>query len=186
MELVLLRYLHFNCIFIDWVIGLDISKWHCEDLTLAFQSDIVRIWPWHFKVTLWGFDLDISKWHREDLTLAFQSDIVRIWPWHFKVTLWGFDLDISKWHREDLSSNQSITLLLQSERLNKLRFTPLPTTVYLSHLPRCTPSHNLSSNRFPKCIWNKGCFILFKRDWKKNNKKQFPSIEKVIPSTICL
>ena len=99
MELVLLRYLHFNCIFIDWVIGLDISKWHCEDLTLAFQSDIVRIWPWHFKVTSWGFDLDISKWHCEDLTLTFQSDIVRIWaqikvsPFYYKANgLTNWDL----------------------------------------------------------------------------------------------
>ena len=45
------------------------------------------------------------------------------------------------------------------KRLNKLRFTPLATTVYLSHTPSATPSRNLSSNRFPKCIRNKGCFI---------------------------
>ena len=60
------------------------------------------------------------------------------------------DFDISKWHYDDLSSYQTITLLLQSKRLNKLRFTPLPTTAYLSHLPSPTSSHNLSSNRFPK------------------------------------
>ena len=89
----------------------------------------------------------------ELLTLTFQSDC------------------------EDLSSYQSITLLLQSERLNKLRFTPLLTTVHLSYLFSPTPSHNLSSNRFPKYIRNKGCFIFFTRDWTKNNKKQFPSVE---------
>ena len=65
-----------------------------------------------------------------------------------------------------------------SERLNKLRFTLLPTTVYLSYLPIPNPSHNLSSNRFPKCIRDKGCFIFFfTRHWKKNNKKQLPSVE---------
>ena len=68
MRLVLLRYLHFICIFMD-----------------AFKSEL--------------------------LTLTFQSDC------------------------EDLSSYQSITLLLQSERLNKLRFTPLATTVYVSITP---------------------------------------------------
>ena len=88
----------------------------------------------------------------ELLTFIFQSDIVRIW------------------------AHETVTLLLQSERLNKLRFTP-PTHQCLSHLPSPTPSHNLSSNRFPKCIRNKGRFIVFTRDWKKNNKKQFPSVE---------
>ena len=62
----------------------------------------------------------------ELLTLTFQSDC------------------------EDVSSYQTITLLLESERLNKLRFTPLATTVYLSHPPSPTPSHDLSSNRFLK------------------------------------
>ena len=36
---------------------------------------------------------------------------------------------------EDLSSHRTITLLLQSRRLKKLRFTPLAITVYLSHPP---------------------------------------------------
>ena len=92
-----------------------------------------------------------------------------------KVGVIGFD--ILKWHCEDLSSYQTITLLLQSERLNKLRFTPLSTTVYLSHLTSSTPTHNLSSNRFQKCFRNKGCFIFFTRDWKKNNKKLSPIFE---------
>ena len=105
MRLVLLRYLHFICIFMD-----------------AIKSEL--------------------------LTLTFQSDIVRIWV-HIKLSL----------------------SLLQSKRLNKLRFTPLSTTVYLSHLPSPTPSHNLSSGHFPKCIRNKGCFISFTRDCKKNNKE---------------
>ena len=71
----------------------------------------------------------------ELLTLTFQSDC------------------------EDVSSYQTITLLLESERLNKLRFTPLATTVYLSHPPSPTPSHDLSSNRFLKWIRNKEYFI---------------------------
>ena len=44
----------------------------------------------------------------ELLTLTFQSDC------------------------ENVSSYQTMTLLLQSERINKLRFTPLAITVYLS------------------------------------------------------
>ena len=91
MKLVLLRDLHFICIFID-----------------AIKSEL--------------------------LTLTFQSDIV-------------------------FTSYQIITLLLQSERLNQLRVTPLNTTVYLSHLPNLTPSHCLSSIRLSKCIRNEGCFI---------------------------
>ena len=73
----------------------------------------------------------------ELLTLTFQSDC------------------------EDLSSYQAISRLLQSERLKKLRFTPLATTVCLSHPPSPTPSRNLSSNRFPKCIKNNGYFFFF-------------------------
>ena len=87
------------------------------------------------------------------------------------------DFDISKWRCENLISCQTIDLLLKSERLNKLRFTSLPTIVYISHLPSPIPSHNLSSNRFPKCIRNKVCFIFLTRDRKKKNKKQFPSVE---------
>ena len=58
-----------------------------------------------------------------------------------------------------------------------MRFTPLSTTVYLSHVPTPTPSHNLSSDHFPKFIRNKGCFIFFTRDCKKNNKETIPSAE---------
>ena len=83
MRLILLRYLHFICIFMDEI--------KSELLTLTFQSDC-----------------------------------------------------------EDVSSYQTITLLSQRERLSKLRFTPLATTVYLSHLPIPNPSSNLSSNRFTK------------------------------------
>ena len=60
---------------------------------------------------------------------------------------------------KNVRSYQTISLLLQRERLNKLRFTPLATTVYLSHLPTPTNIRNLSSNLFPECIRNKGCFI---------------------------
>ena len=52
---------------------------------------------------------------------------------------------------------------------------------YFFDFTSTSPGYNLSSNRFPKCIRNKGCFIFWKmigRDWKKNNKKQFPSFEK--------
>ena len=76
----------------------------------------------------------------ELLTLTFQSDC------------------------EYLSSYQTITLLLQSERLKKLRFV---TTVYLSYQPSPNPSRNLPTNRFPKCIRNKECFIFFTRDWNR-------------------
>ena len=65
---------------------------------------------------------------------------------------------------ENFSSCQTITLLLQSKRLGKLRFTPLATAVYLSHPPSPTLSRNLSSNRFPKCIRNEGYLIFFARD----------------------
>ena len=84
------------------------------------------------------------------------------WLWHFKVALCSY---------------QTITLLSQSECLNKLRFTPLPTTVYLLYLPSPTPSHNLSSNRFPKCIRNNGCFIFLQELGRRIRKKQFPSVK---------
>ena len=78
--------------------------------------------------------IDVIK--SELLTLTFQSDIWRIWA-HTKLS----------------------TLLFQSEELNRLRLAPLATTVYLSHLPNPTPSHQVSSIRLPKCIRNEGCFI---------------------------
>ena len=64
-----------------------------------------------------------------------------------------------------------------NQRLNQLRFTPSDITVYLSHLPNRTPSHHLSSIRFPKCIRNEGCFNFFTRDWENNNQKHFHSVE---------
>ena len=99
--------------------------------------------------------------------------------WILFVFLW-IQLRRSDWlghFSEALSSYETATLLLKSERLNKQRFTLLPTTVYLSYLPNRTPSHNLSSNCFPKCKRNNGCFTFVTRDWKKNNEKQFPSVE---------
>ena len=84
------------------------------------------------------FQRDISFWHFKDFDISKR--------------LWGFEL-ISNYH-------PSITNYhFYYERLKKLRFKPLATTVYLSHSPSPTPSRNLSSNRFPKCIRNKGCFI---------------------------
>ena len=109
MTLVLLRDLHFICIFMD-----------------AIKSEL--------------------------LTSTFQS-------------LWGFELI------------QTITLLLQNERLSKLRFTPLDTTVYLSQLPNPAISHHLSSIRMPKCIRNEGSVIFFTRNWEKNNKMHFQNVE---------
>ena len=47
---------------------------------------------------------------------------------------------------EDLNSHQTITLLLQSKRLNQLK--PLATIVYKSHLPNPTPRHHLSVIRY--------------------------------------
>ena len=75
-----------------------------------------------------------------------------------------------------LSSYQTITLLLQSERLYQLRLKLLATIVYLPHLPNTTTSDHLSFVRLPKCIRNEGCFIYFTRDWGKNNKEHFHSI----------
>ena len=100
------------------------------------------------------FSIFIAAINSELLTLAFQSGIVRIWA-HIKLSLF----------------------LLQSERLNQLKLTPLTITVYLSHLPYPTHSHHLSSIRFPKCVRNEGCLTFFTRDLENNNKKHFHSIE---------
>ena len=71
----------------------------------------------------------------ELLTLIFQSDIVRIWTYI------------------------KLPLLLQSDRLNQLRVTPLAITVYLSHQTNPISSHHLFSIRLPKCKRNEACFI---------------------------
>ena len=76
-----------------------------------------------------------------------------------------------------LSSYQAITLLLESERLYKLRLKLLATIAYLPHLPNTTTSHRFSFVRLPKCIRNEGCFIYFTGDWGKNNKENFHSVE---------
>ena len=89
------------------------------------------------------------------------------------------DFDISKWHCEDLSSYQTITLPSQSERLNKLRFTPLATTVHLLHPPGSTLNHNLSSNRFPKCVRNKGCFIFLQGIGRRIMRSNFRVLKKL-------
>ena len=78
-----------------------------------------------------------------------------------------------------MRSYQPITLLLQSERLKKLRFTPLLTTIYLSYLPSPTSSHNLSSNRFPKCIRYKGCCIFLKEVERRITKSNFRVLKKL-------
>ena len=76
-----------------------------------------------------------------------------------------------------MSSFQTITFLLPSEQLTQLTLTQLVTTVYMSHLPNPTPSHRLSSIRLRKCIKNERCFISFTREWEKNNKKHFHSVQ---------
>ena len=83
----------------------------------------------------------------ELLILTFQTDIVKIWA-HIKLSPFYY----------------------KSEWLNKLRFTPLPTTAYLSHIPSLTPSHYLSSNRFSKCIRKKGCFIFLQEIGRRITK----------------
>ena len=76
-------------------------------------------------------------------------------------------IDASKSEQSDIVRIQA-RIKLQNERLNELRFTPLATTVYLSHLPNPTPGgYHLSCMRLPKCARNEGCFIFFTRDWEK-------------------
>ena len=67
--------------------------------------------------------------------------------------------DISKWHCEDMSSYQKLPFYYKANAFNGDLHPYPPLSVYLSHLPSPTPSRNLSSNRFPKCIRNKGYFI---------------------------
>ena len=73
--------------------------------------------------------------------------------------------------------SSTITLLLQRERLNQLKLTPVATTVYLLHPPKPSPSHHISSIRLPNCIRSEGSFIFFTRPWLKNNKMHFQSVE---------
>ena len=68
------------------------------------------------------------------------------WLWQFKVTLWGSELI--------LNYHPSMT----NRTPWKAEIHTPSHTVYLSHPPTPTPGRNLSSNRFPKCIKNKGCF----------------------------
>ena len=86
----------------------------------------------------------IDNWWDLFSCILFAFSLVQLsrsyWLWQFKVTMWGFEL---------ISNN---TLLLQRERLNQLRLTPLLTAAFLSHLPNPTSSHNLSSIRLSKCI----------------------------------
>ena len=84
----------------------------------------------------------------------YQTDETCWWPF-------------SKWHCENLSSYQTITLLLQIERLNQLTLTPLVTTVYLWQLPNPSLSHRLFSLRLPKCIRNEGCSIFLQEIGEK-------------------
>ena len=90
----------------------------------------------------------------ELLTFTFQSVIVSLWI-HIKLSL----------------------VYYKAKALTNWDLHPYPPlSIYHTH--SALPSrHNLSSNSFPKCTRNKGCFIFLKRDWKKSNKKQFPSVE---------
>ena len=63
-----------------------------------------------------------------------------------------------------------------------MRLTPLTTTVYLLHLLNPTPSHHLSSILNPLLVCQNvrrdaSFFSFFTRDWEKNNKKHFHSVE---------
>ena len=83
-----------------------------------------------------------------DANKTFQSDIVRIWV-HIKLSPFYY----------------------KANALTNWDLHPYPP-LSISHLPIPTPSQNLSSNLFPKCIRNKGWFIFFcKRLEEKNNKK---------------
>ena len=79
----------------------------------------------------------IPHWQLIKLVLLGDLHFICIFIDAVKLQLLTF---ISKWHCEDLSSYQTITLLLQSERLNKVRLTPVSTTIYLSYLPNPTPT----------------------------------------------
>ena len=126
----------------------------CSPLSPAneYSFNSSRCLPLIFTRSLCNYQAD-SWWDMFFLEICILFSL--LWMKLSRVT----DFDISKWHCEELSSYQTINFLLQKEHLNKLRYTPLPTTVYLSNLPSPIPSHNLSSNRFPKCIRNKACFI---------------------------
>ena len=96
----------------------------------------------------------------ELLTLTFQSDIVGIWA-HIKLSFFYYKGNTFYYR----------------ERLNQLRLVSLVITVYLSHQSNRTPSQQLASISLLKCIRNKRCFIFFTREWEKNNKKHFRSVE---------
>ena len=89
------------------------------------------------------------------------------WLWHFKVT---FQSDIVRiWAHIKLSPFYYKTNALT----NWLRFTPLATTVYISHVLNRTTSHHLSSIRLPKCIRNEGCFIFLQEFGRRISKSIF-------------
>ena len=82
-------------------------------------------------------------------------------------------IDISKLHCEDLSSHQTITLLLQSERLNQLRLTLLANIVYIACLSNPTPNHHLPSIRFPKMYKKLGMLQFFYKRLGEEEQKAF-------------
>ena len=96
----------------------------------------------------------IDTTRSELLNFIFQSDIMKIWA-HIKLSPFYY----------------------KANGLNQLALTLPVTTVYLLHLPNPTTSHRVSSVRLPKCITTERCFIFFTRDWGKNNKKHFHSVE---------
>ena len=97
----------------------------------------------------------IDTTRSELLNFIFQSDIMKIWA-HIKLSLFYY----------------------KANGLNQLALTLPVATVCLLHLPNPTTSHRVSSVRLPKCIRNEECFIFFFiRDWGKNNKKHFHSVE---------
>ena len=84
---------------------------------------------------------------------------------HFKVILCGFELT-SNYHP---SITKRTAWPTDSDTPSHHCLSIIPTN------PR--PRHCLSSIRLLKCIRNDVCFIFFARDWEKNKKKHFHSVE---------
>ena len=120
-------------------------------IRIAAKGQVIIIFPvFHFHsltsihLVYWDFyhfffdrSICIPDWKLIKLVLLGDLHFTCIFIDAVKLQLLTF---ISKWHCEDLSSYQTITLLLQSERLNKVRLAPVFTTIYLSHLPNPTPT----------------------------------------------